>query len=125
MIMTYHSPLQSDDYIAVQVLMRDYFDGLYDGEVEKLRGLFHEDAWLKAPDFRRTRDEWLEAVAARPIPRSEGMTYAFRVLSVEIAGDQAMVKADVPLLAGRCTDFLSLLKEEGEWKIVNKMFAAV
>ncbi len=39
--------------------------------------------------------------------------------------DQAMAKVDVPLLAAHFIDFLGLLKEDGTWKIVNKMYTTI
>ena len=113
------------DYDAIIGLLNEYFDGLYDGDVDKLRRIFHDDAWLKGNDYRKTRDEWLEAVATRPIPRDEGMDYGFNIQSLEIIGDQAMAKVDVPLLAAHFIDYLGLLKEEGQWRIVNKMFTII
>ncbi len=113
------------DYETIVGLLNDYFDGLFEGDVPKLRGIFHEDAWLKGRNFRKTRDEWLEAVATRPVPRDEGMDFKFNILSLEIVGDQAMAKVDVPLLAAHYIDFLGLLKEDGQWRIVNKMYTIV
>lgn len=116
---------QQNDYETIIGILNQYFDGLYEGDVDKLRAIFHEDAWLKGNDYRKSRDEWLEAVANRPIPRVEGMAYNFNIKSLEVIGDQAMAKVDVPLLAAHFIDFLSLLKEDGEWKIVNKLFTIV
>lgn len=113
------------DYESIIALLNEYFDALYDGSAERLRAIFHDDAWLKGNGYRKTRDEWLEAVASRPVPRDEGMAFSFNILSLEILGDQAMAKVDVPLLAAHFIDFLGLLRENGEWKIVNKMFTVL
>ena len=102
-----------------------YFDGLFEGDVNKLRSIFHEDTWLQGNNYRKTLNEWLEAVANRPIPRDEGMEFSFNIQSLEIIGDQAMAKVDVPLLAAHFIDFLGLLKEAGQWKIVNKMYTII
>jgi len=113
------------DYEDIIELLNDYFDGLFEGDVEKLRSIFHDDAWLQGHNYRKTRDEWLEAVANRPVPRDERMKYNFNIQSLEIIGDQAMAKVDVPLLAAHFIDFLGLLKEDGQWKIVNKMYTII
>lgn len=113
------------DYQAIHVLLQDYFDGLYEGDIAKLRNIFHDDAWLKGNNYRKSRDEWLDAVADRPIPKVESMDYGFNILSVELINDQAMAKVEVPLLAAHFIDFLGLLKEDGTWKIVNKMFTVI
>ena len=112
-------------YEAIIGLLNDYFDGLFEGDVEKLRNIFHDDAWLKGNNYRKTLNEWLEAVANRPIPRDEGMEYLFNIQSLEIIGDQAMAKVDAPLLTAHFIDFLGLLKEDGQWKIVNKMYTII
>lgn len=110
------------DYLVIHELLQDYFDGLYQGDVDKLREIFHEDAWLKGNNYRKSRDEWLQVVATRPVPKAQGMAYGFKIMSLEIIGDQAMAKVDVPLMAAHFVDYLGLLKEAGKWKIVNKMF---
>ena len=114
-----------EDAQIIKALLQDYFDGLYEGDVAKLRNVFHDDAWLKGNNYRKSRDEWLGAVAARPIPKDERMDYGFKVISLDVVGDQAMAKVDVPLLAAHFIDFLGLLKEDGTWKIVNKMYTTV
>jgi hypothetical protein len=113
------------DHETIVGLLDDYCDGLFEGDVEQLRSIFHNDAWLQGNNYRKTLNEWLETVANRPIPRDEGMEYNFNIQSLEIIGDQAMAKVDVPLLAAHFIDFLGLLKEEGQWKIVNKMFTII
>lgn len=112
----------SSDYDTILALLQDYFDGLYEGDTEKLRNIFHSDTWLKGTGYRRSRDEWLEAVANRPVPKAEGEPYGFEVMSLEIVGDQAMAKVNAPLPAAHFIDYLGLLKEDGAWQIVNKMF---
>ena len=114
-----------EDAQIIEALLQDYFDGLYEGDVAKLRNVFHDDAWLKGNHYRKSRDEWLAAVAARPIPKDQGMAYGFKVMSLDIVDDQAMAKVDVPLLAAHFIDFLGLLKEDGTWKIVNKMYTTI
>ena len=125
--LTNQSPVASlqREYQAIIGLLNDYFDGLYEGDVEKLREIFHEDTVLKGNGYRKTRDEWLEAVANRPIPRDEGMAFNFNIQSLEIVGDQAMARVDAPLPAAHFIDFLGLLKEDGRWRIVNKMFTTI
>lgn len=113
------------DFAVIASLLQDYFDGLYEADTEKLRRVFHEDVFLKAPGLRRSREEWLDAVDSRPVPRLEGHPYAFNILSIEVIGEQAMAKVECPLLGHYYIDYLGFLKENGIWKIVNKMYAEV
>ncbi len=111
-----------DEFDSVMTLVQAYFNGLYEGDVEKLESIFHPDAFLKAPGLRRSLQQWLEAVAGRSIPAQEGLAYAFKLLSIEVIKDQAMVRLECPLFEHAYVDFLGLLKENGRWLIVNKMY---
>ncbi|OMH38026.1 nuclear transport factor 2 family protein [Motiliproteus sp. MSK22-1] len=112
----------ANEFESVIAVVRDYFDGLHHGEESKLRAIFHPDAYLKAPGLCRSLEQWLEAVANRPVPEQQGRPYDFKLLSIEIIKDQAMVKLECPLFDHFYLDFLGLLKENGRWLIVNKMY---
>ncbi|MTJ00482.1 MAG: nuclear transport factor 2 family protein [Marinobacter adhaerens] len=107
----------------LEAMVNEYFQGLHTGNAERLAPLFHRDCVLKAPGLRRTLDEWLADVATRPIPANIGHPEDYRILRVELAGNQAMVKVACPLPHGDFTDYLGFLREDGVWKIVNKMYA--
>jgi hypothetical protein len=111
-----------NEFELVNAIVQDYFDGLHYGDVTKLRAIFHPDAFLKAPGSRRSLEQWLSAVASRPVPSQQGRSYEFKLLSIEIIKDQAMLKLECPLFEHRYMDFLGLLKEDGRWKIVTKMY---
>ncbi len=110
------------EFEGVLTVIQDYFDGLHFADVKKLNAIFHDDVVLKAPGVRRTKTEWLNAVGARPVPAQQGYAYGFKVLSIEILHDQAMVKVECPLFDYSYVDFLGLLKENQRWLIVNKMY---
>lgn len=110
------------DFDQIFTLIESYFDGLFHADTKKLRSIFHPDAELKAPGKRRTLETWLDDVATRAKPSDIGMPYHFKVKSIELIGEQAMVKVDCPLFEYQYVDFLGLLKEQQQWKIVNKMY---
>jgi len=114
--------LGASEFVAVMAVLQHYCDGLQFGDAAKLRGIFHADAFLKAPGLRRSLEQWLEAVASRPVPAEEGQPYRFKLLSLEVIQDQAMAKLECPLFEHAYVDFLGLLKENGRWLIVNKMY---
>ncbi|MBD1584832.1 nuclear transport factor 2 family protein [Pseudoalteromonas sp. S16_S37] len=116
---------QSNDLAAIISLITKYFDGLHYGDTQLLASIFHQDAWLKAPNSRRTLNQWLVDVAGRPVPENQGYAYDYAILSVEVVQDQAMVKVHCPLFNYNYIDFLGLLKEHGNWLIVNKMYTNV
>lgn len=108
------------EYILELVTL--YFNGLHEANTEKLRTIFHRDAVLKAPNLRLSLDTWLDRVASRPTPKQLGSAFNYNVLSIEIYGDQAMVKVECPLFDYFYIDYLGLLKENNRWLIVSKMY---
>ncbi len=114
---------QEDGFKAISKLLLQYFEGLHHGDAEKLKAIFDSRCQLQAPAIRRSRDEWLDIVKTRTSPAQRGDVFDYRILSIEILGDQAIAKIDCPLLDHRYVDFLGLLKENGRWLIVNKMYA--
>ena len=119
------APAKLSDFDSITAIVQDYFDGLHNGDVLKLQSIFHRDAWLKAPGIRRSREQWLTNVSDRPIPAQQGRSFEFKLLSVDVVKDQAMVKIECPLFDFNYIDFLGLLKEEGQWLIVSKMYTDI
>ena len=117
-----NTQVKPDDFALITGIVQQYFDGLHHGDIAMLTSIFHADAWLKAPGSRRSVKEWLTDVANRPIPKEQGSAYEFKLLSLDIVQDQAMVKIQCPLFDFNYIDFLGLLKEQGQWLIVNKMY---
>lgn len=115
----------TDDLIAIEAIIQDYFYGLYHGDVAKLTSIFHPDVWLKAPGVRHSLAQWLENVANRSTPAELNQLFEFKILSVDVVQDQAMVKIQCPLFDFNYIDFLGLLKEQDQWLIVNKMYTDV
>jgi len=118
-------PGLDDDFATVHAIINTYFVGLYQGDSTRLRDIFHPTAMLKAPGNYRTLTRWLEDVDNRPTPESLGQPFNFRILSIEIIQDQAMVKLECPLFEFFYIDYLGLLKEQGRWLIVNKMYTDI
>lgn len=108
---------------SIERVIRDYFVGLHHADLTLLDSIFCDSASLQAPNIRRSKKEWLKLVASRPVPAELNHDFAYRLLSMELVGDQAMVKVHCPLLGHDYVDFLSLLKEQEDWKIVNKLYA--
>lgn len=119
------APSKLNDFDTITAIVQEYFDGLHNGDVLKLQSIFHHDAWLKAPGVRRSREQWLANVSNRPIPAQQGRSFEFKLLSIDVVKDQAMVKIECPLFDFNYIDFLGLLKEDGKWLIVSKMYTDI
>lgn len=110
-------------FSQVHAVIQQYFDGLHDADIEKLKCIFDSEIVLMSHGVRRNRQQWLALVDERPTPREAGYPYDYQVLSIEISDSQAMVKVSCPLLGKHYLDYLGLLKENDRWIIVNKMYA--
>ncbi|RLU02964.1 MAG: nuclear transport factor 2 family protein [Ketobacter sp.] len=111
------------DEAFIREMLERYFQGLHQGDAGLLKPLFHSDCVLKAPGLRRSRDTWLADVLTRPVPAAQGHPWRYQVIWLEVLGEQAMAKVNCPLPHGHFMDYLGFLKEAGEWRIVNKMYA--
>jgi len=115
----------TSDLSAINAILHSYFYGLHQGDVSKLSALFHADAWLKAPGSRRLLTQWLADVATRSPPVQLNQPFAYKILSIDVVQDQAMAKIHCPLFDFNYVDFLGLLKEQGQWRIVTKMYTDI
>jgi len=115
--------MTDSDLIEITRLLNEYFEGLYNADEKQLRKIFHPTANLQSQGLRLTRDEWLHRVVNRAIPKEINESYSYKIINIDILAEQAMAKVECPLLGNFYIDFLSLLKEKGQWKIVNKMYS--
>ena len=87
------------DRAGVEHLIRTYFDGLYDGDADKLASVFAPSSsltWVHEGQLKTlSRDAWLEVVRARPSPRSRGLARDDGIPLLYHAGvHPALVKAN-------------------------------
>lgn len=110
-------------------VIQGYFDGIFYGDVEKLKENFSNNAHLygdvKGIEYLKPLDEYLEGVRNRKSPNDLGEKFNMKIIGLEILGNVAIVKLHVPMLGFNYYDLLSLSLVEGEWKIVNKLFTHV
>lgn len=115
------------DFAGVTALLADYFDGLHHSDASRLGQVFHPQAvYACATEGRLTHltmDTYLPIVAARPSPASRGEVRRDEVVSITFAGPvTALVQARCAIGPKHFTDFLSLVKLDGQWRIIAKTF---
>ena len=109
---------------AVCAVVQLYFDGIIDYDEAKLNKAFHPDAYVigvnRDGEFERDAfQDWVVYTRGKaPDPTGRNNT----IVSVDIAGRAASVKTDLHWPHVRYIDYLSLLKIDGQWKIVNKIW---
>lgn len=108
-------------------LLSEYFDALYNGDVETFARIFHPDARLysanEAEFLILDVPQYLKRVAGRPSPAARGDRRADEILSVAIAGPAtAHARVRELFLPRRFTDELTLLRHRGRWQIISKVW---
>jgi hypothetical protein len=114
------------DEAAIRQTVQYYFDGGKNRDSVALRKAFHPDARMLF-----TKDGQLVVVPiGEYIARVAGEKAKFgavdsttrKVTSVEVTGDAAIARLELGRPDMVITDYMSLLKVDGRWQIVNKIF---
>lgn len=120
--------LQMNDILAT---VKTYLDGLFEGDTAKIRQSFHPASSLFAVAadgnlVNMPREDWCKMIEARASPKASGMTREHeRILSVDITGpNTGLVKLNCAIAPRFFTDYLSLIKLDGSWVVINKTFVA-
>ncbi len=114
-------------YAEVQALLDTYFDALYYSDVDRLGAVFHPRAIYatadETPPRYRSMEEYFPVVAARQSPASRKEPRRDAVDSIEFAGiNTALARVRCSIGQNDFTDFLTLVREDGAWKIIAKVF---
>ena len=117
---------EAADLELIKQTVQYYFDGLYHSDIEKLKKAFHPNSQVighfQGTLMFNTLDQFLEFVGGTPPPSESGEEYDMQIVSIDTTGGEAVAKVADLYLGFRFTDYLSLLKIDGDWVIVNKTF---
>lgn len=113
----------------VRAVIDAYCRGVYRGDIGVLRSVFDPRALLfanvRGEAYFRPLDEYLAVVAARQSPEALGQAFGMKSICVEVTGEIAFAKVDCPMFDFHYIDYLSFVRQDGRWKIVNKTFTDV
>lgn len=117
----------SEDESEITKAVWTYLDGLHHGDAEKLASVFHQTSALTYEKDGvlqiLPRDQWLSAVRERKSPAERGLARHDSILQIDIASDRmAFVKLNCAIPPSFFTDYLSFLKIQGQWTVVQKVF---
>lgn len=114
-------------FAELQQVLQRYFDGLHHSDADLLAGVFHPQAhYFCATDgtlVHLDMQAYLPLVAARASPASQGHTRTDRIVAIEFAGPEtAFAKVECSIPPKHFIDFLSLVRLDGRWQVVAKVF---
>ncbi len=116
-------PTDVSEYDAVAKIVQQYIDGAKSGRGDDMKPAFHEDATvfgyvgadLFAGPIQKLFD-WNDE-------NGPATGLQARIASIDLIGTVATVRLELDNWTGhRFTDLFTLLKVDGEWKIMNKFF---
>lgn len=112
---------QESDYEQIETTLHYYLDGGTNNDFATLRKAFHETATMRyiADGYKEVNAiEFFES-RMKPGPKQNRQT---RVSSINVAGNAANARLEIDYPDFTFIDYMSLLKIDGEWKIVSKIF---
>jgi hypothetical protein len=114
------------DEAAIRQTVQFYFDGGKNRDSLTLRKAFHPEARML---FAREGKlvvvpigEYITRVGSESLKPGEVDSTERKVVSVDVVGDAAVAKLELKRPNAVLTDYMSLLKVDGRWLIVNKIF---
>jgi hypothetical protein len=117
-------PPDKIDEAAVRETVQQYLHGLKFNDIESLKKAFYPDAKLffvkKNGELGQlTQEQWYEGFKGSAGKEEQG---ELQIAALDVTGTVASVKVEEDYPTSHYTDYVSLLKLNGEWKIVNKVF---
>jgi hypothetical protein len=119
------SHLSSDlrQHDAIAKTLQHYIDGARSGKGDDMKPAFHKDATI----FGYAGADLFSGPIQQLFDWSDGNGPAAelqaRVASIDLVGTVAIVRLELTNLnSARYTDMFTLLKVDGEWKIISKVF---
>lgn len=118
------------DFTAITGVLETYFDGLYYADTDRLAATFHPKAIYATADetplLHRTMDEYFPVVANRESPASRAEPRRDVIDAIEIAGvNTAFARVRCSIGSRDFVDFLTLVRSDGAWRIMAKIFQII
>ena len=111
------------EYDVIADVVQHYIDGAKSGKGDDMKPAFHEDATI----FGYVGDDLFAGPIQQLFAWNDGNGPATglqaRIASIDLIDTVATVRLELDNWTGhRYTDLFTLLKIDGEWKIMNKVF---
>ena len=113
----------STEHDAITEVVQHYIDGAKSGSGEQMKPAFHEDAtvfgYIGADLFAGP----IQQLFAWNDDNGPATELQARIASIDLIDTVATVRLELDNWTGhRFTDLFTLLKVDGQWKIMNKVF---
>ncbi|HEY4290902.1 MAG TPA: nuclear transport factor 2 family protein [Puia sp.] len=120
---------RQDSSSIAQALETIYYKGIYEGNVDVLKNIFHPGTLLfgdvKGQPYAKSLEQYLDGVKNRQSPKDSGKPFEGKTISVDVVNSIAVAKVHVKMYDFEYDEFLSFHKFDNQWLIVNKMITDV
>ncbi len=111
----------------IEGVIERYFEGLHHADPERLGKVFHPQAIYatadETPPLIRDMPEYMSIVAKRQSPASLGAVRRDSIDSIELAGaNTAFAKVRCVIAPRDFVDYLTLVRTDGRWQVIAKVF---
>jgi hypothetical protein len=117
---------QSTEEAAVRAALEHYIQGHATDDGANFSAVFHPESklyWVRDGQLiQRTSAEYIAGAPGKPA--ADEAQRKRRIVSVDITANAGIGKIELDYPNAKLTDYMSLLKVGGEWKIVNKIFTS-
>ena len=115
---------QDSEVEAIHAAVEHYLQGHATGDGAHHAMVFHPESmlfWIRDGQLnQRTSAAYI--AGARGEPAADEAERSRHIALIDVTGDAAVVKVVLDYPSALITDYFSMLKVEGEWKIMNKIF---
>jgi len=117
---------QTDEKAAVRVPVENYIKGQETGDGEYIKKAFHTEGNMifvrDGKYMTRSFAEYIKGFTGKPAADEKDRKRTIE--AIDVVGNAAVAKVILDYPTVKFTDYFTLLKIEGEWKIINKSFHA-
>jgi hypothetical protein len=118
-----------DSLAIAAVLENRYFKGIYEGDIEFLRPIYHPGTLLfgdvKGQPYAKTLEQYLDGVKNRQSVKDSGKPFNGTIISIDVINSIAVARLHVKMYDFNYDEFLSFHKIDNQWLIVNKMITDI
>ncbi|MBZ4395113.1 nuclear transport factor 2 family protein [Myxococcus sp. MISCRS1] len=117
------TPASTQDVVGARRAVELYLEGHATGQVAPFREAMHDEMKMflnrDGVLVRRTAAEYLAGVSGKPA--DDEAKRKRRLVSLDVTGDVGVAKVELDYPGAFMTDYLTVIKTDGGWKIINKV----
>jgi hypothetical protein len=113
---------QQTDLQLVEATLNNYLTGLVNNDAKTLTKAFHPTATMKWVGKNYTEVNAIEGLTQGMDGTPHKEKINTRVVSVHVSGNAASAQLEIQFPTFTYIDFMHVLKVDGQWKIVSKIF---